>query len=383
MGGVRLGGTAVFVPPVDVPPYPYFAWESGSVNAVWLMGNNMTPLRLGNTAGAKMSNISVCPTDPALSLFCMIGFSDVTIYTVTHDASGGTLTAVVTSSSFPGGVPTDLMPYWHPNGTTIVYRAWDGSKWQIRSIESDGSADTLLYEEASVALVCPCYSFAGDFIAVGRGRGSGLGSQLCVMDADGSNFTVLDTTNTASYLQWSVPYTYPSWQNAADVIGWMVMEANLPGNSVWKKCNADGTGLTTLLTTAHAANPAVPNVQWLGSSRFCWLADDSAMVSFKIDSGAWRLATIDGAGGGDSFLGNHVRADTPSNPFGQTSHMGCPHMFRNEIGDGRIYWSPAGSGSLVDYDVVSVEADDSGLRTDDDGTESPAHGYFAITGLAD
>ena len=180
-------------------------------------------------------------------------------------------------------------------------------------------------------------------------------------------------------------YCYLSWANNSDVLGWMEMPASgAPAPNLWKKVNADGTGLTTLLSV-NSSFPPAPLIKWMGSGRFCWLADDSAMVSFVVDGSTdprWRLVKVDASGGGQSFLGsNFSYGNFTTNPYGQASWRNTPAIFRGQFTDDRIYWTTGDSGgSPINQDVVSVAPDGSDFRTDDNGTVSPSHGFLAYIG---
>jgi len=243
----------------------------------------------------------------------------------------------------------------------------------------------LLYSDTN-NLTCSAYSASGDYICFGKGLGAGTKDQLWVMQADGSSpGNVATVSGAAAELQWSTPYCYPSWANNSDVLGWMEMPAGgAPEPNVWRKVNADGTGLTTILSD-NSTFPPAPLVKWMGSGRFCWLADDSAMVSFKVDGSTdprWRLIKIDAAGGGSSFLGsNFSYGNYTTNPYGQPSWRNTPAIFRGQFTDDRIYWTTgdSGGGNLT-IDVVSTDATGGDLRTDDDGTVTPSHGFLAYYG---
>jgi len=361
------------------PPFPYIAIESVSVNALWMMGDLRTPVELVNTRKGVLADPMVNPTNQDETLFAYANGSDMRIATV--DMNTGSVTDVLTLT----GATQNPFPYWHPNGTTIVYIYFTGSAYEVRSVESDGTNDQLLYTDTNV-LTCCCFSPSGDYIAFGKGFSSSTKDQLWVMQDDGTSpGNVATILGPAASVQWSTPYTYPSWMNSSDVLGWMEMPSGgAPEPNVWRKVNADGTGLTTLLSD-NSTFPPAPLVKWMGSGRFCWLADDSAMVSFKVDGSTnprWRLIKVDAAGGGSSFLGsNFSYGNFTSNPFGQPSWRFSPIVFRGQFTDDRIYWTTAAaSGDPADYDVVSVDASGGDLRTDDDGTVSPAHGYLAFSG---
>jgi hypothetical protein len=393
MAGIRIGGVAV-LPPAR-PPFPYVAFEGASQNAIWLMGDLVTPERLSTTQGIKLTNPMLNPTNPDEAVYCDITFAgDAIIYTL--DLENNTKNAVITLS----GQIADPMPYWHPNGTTIVYRKVTGSPgagnevWTIQSIESDGSNDQTLYTFNTgstflQALSCPCYSPSGDFIAFGKGI-AGAADEVWVMEDDGSNpGSVASVGGDTSGLQWTTPYCWMAWQNSADVLGWAELQAGTGDVVAYRSVNADGTNLQTLASVNNVASPA-PQVHANGVGRFPWLLDDSGMVTLVVDDTTdprWRLALVDAGGGGISFLDSHFSyASFTGNPYGQPSWNFTPQVFRieNAAADGRIYFSLGDSlGVLIDQDVVSTEPDGTDLRTDDDGTESPSHGWWTITGYGD
>ena len=368
------------------PPNPYMAYESGTVDAIWLMGALMTPVRIASSAAARISDPMVSPIDPDEAIYSVTISGNTTIRRVNLVTDVSTDIVSLTGSSH------NPMQYWNPNGTQIVYRRATGAPatsnevWEIRRVDRDGTGDTLLFTYTPVpgtfqeALTCPCYSPSGSYIAYGKGR-AGVADQVWIMNSDGTGSALAASTGgDVTGLQWTTPYTYLSWQHNADVLGWMDMQAGSADSSVWRKVNADGTGLTTLLTTAHVLG----KVQWQGSGRFCWLPDDTAMVSFRVDGSTdprWRLAKIDSGGAGSSFISSHFSYGTfTGNPFGQDGHNLAPLIFRN--GDGRIYWSPGiSTGVTINNDVVSVLPDGTGLRTDDDGTVTPAHGMYGFSGI--
>jgi hypothetical protein len=393
MAGINIGGIAA-VAPLGHPPFPYIAFEGASQNAIWLMGNLDTPVRMASTQGLKLYNPMLNPQDPHEALYATTSFGgDTTIKTLdlANDVSSDVV--VLTGSTI------DPMPYWHPNGTTIVFRTHSGSPgagtdtWNIESIESDGSNQQVLltYTPGSTfqeALSCPCYSPSGDFIAFGKGI-NGAADEVWVMDADGSNASSVATVGgDTSGLQWTTPYCWMAWQNTADVLGWAELQAGTGDVVAYRSVNADGTNLQTLASVNNVASPA-PQVHANGVGRFPWLLDDSGMVTLVVDDTTdprWRLALVDAGGGGISFLDTHFSyASLTGNPYGQPSWNYTPQVFRpGTSADGRIYFTPGDAGaSLIDQDVVSVLDDGSDLRTDDDGTESPTHGFWTITGYGD
>lgn len=361
------------------PPFPYISFESAATNAIWLMGDLRTPVEMTSTRKGVLCDPMINPTDQDEAMFAFVDGADVKISRL--NMANDTLTTVINLT----GTSLNPFPYWHPNGTTIVYIYFTGTAYEVRSVESDGSNDQLLYSSAA-NLSCSCFSPSGDYIAFGKGFGTSTKDEVWVMQDDGSSPGVVATfVGSALALQWSTPYCYLSWANNSDVLGWMEMSAGgAPEPNLWRKVNADGSGLTTILSEATSFPPA-PLVKWMGSGRFCWLADDSAMVSFKVDGSSdprWRLISVDAAGGGASFLGsNFSYACFTNNPYGQRAARWSPIVFRGQFTDDRIYWTTGDSGgNPMGQDVVSVAPDGSDIRTDDDGTVSPAHGYLAFIG---
>lgn len=367
------------------------AFESASVNAIWLIGDQQTPVRLATTQTGVLADPVVSPTNGDEAVYVAITLSPAPGSAVIYllDLANDTKTEILTL-----GKSTNPEPYWHPNGTQIVYRKETGSPatsdqvWEIRRVDRDGTNDTLLHSYTppagafSYALTCPAYSPSGNYICFGKGLALSADDQLWVMNADGSNAQVVATAlgdGTAS-LQWSSPYSHPSWQHSADVIGWCELGADTTESVWWRKVNADGTGLTTLLDTPHVSG----KLQWGPSGRFCWLPDDSAMVGFRKEAIAdprWRLRKIMADGSGDAAIGTHYSyAYFNNNTYGGEEY--APQIYRSR--PERIYWTPGDSGgALANQDVVSVLPDGSDLRTDDDGTVTPAHGYWSFTDIAD
>ena len=136
----------VFLPDIH-PPFPYIAFESGSVNTLWLMGDLYVPERVTGNSAAVMANPMLNPTNIQEVVYSAdaVGSTDSLLYIV--DLKTNTRTLVKTET----GIKMDLAPYWHPNGTTIVYVFRTGSPgagnevWRIKSIERDGTGGTTLY----------------------------------------------------------------------------------------------------------------------------------------------------------------------------------------------------------------------------------------------
>lgn len=375
-----------------LPPFPYMAGETFGYT-VWLMGDpTLTPVRIPATNYIAIGSPMLNPVDANEMVFATVEFGSgrvSTVYLVDLAANSAQTVIAITDGA------SDPHPYFSPDGTKIVYRTSTGSPvtsdevWEIRVIDKDGTNDTLLYTYTtggtfSQALSSPCFSPSGDYIAFGKGR-AGVGDEVWIMNADGSGASAVATTGgDTSGLQWTTPYCFLSWAHSSDVLGWMDMQAGgAPTNaSVWRKVNGDGSGLTTLLSTPHASSPLV---RWMGSSRFCWLADDSGMVSYKVDATSnprWRLAKIAADGSGDSWIGSHFsNGSGTANPYGQTSWTLAPTVYPlAPNGDGRIYWTPFGASGSAQ--IQSVLPDGSDLRTDEDGSASPTHSRFGfVTGF--
>jgi hypothetical protein len=371
--------------PLD-PIIVYMAFHASSDTRLWLAGGLATPFQLSTTQENTLNSPMISPTAEEIVYGVGVLAGGFSVRRVNMDDTGDTQLVAFT------GTRQATFPYWSPDGAQIVYRTVDYSTtpdtWEIRVMDRDGTNDTLLHsvQDDLEALTCPAFSPSGDYICFGRGRASTTPDDLWVMDADGSNpqavAQILDPIP-ANSLQWRTPYTHPSWQHNADVIGWCELDgtgAAFGGKSRWRKVNADGTGLTTLYEEAHTAG--APNVRWTGSGRFCWLPDDSGMVSMRATGSSnprWELYRVNSDGSGIASVGGHMSYGTlTANPYGiQTGEQFRPAVF----GD-RIYWSPGDSGTvLINQDVKSVLADGSDLRTDDDGTTvSPNHGFNGYAG---
>ena len=408
MGGQRIAGNAlpvlfnmpyndprdeVYIPDTH-PPWPYIAYESGSVNTVWMMGDLYVPERCFGTEASTSADVMVNPANPHEFVYCAWHFADSTQRNVyLFDMRSNTKTLVKTVVSAEGQHP---FACWNPEGTKFVYSKNSGAPLagtkvdQIRVMDRDGTNDTLLYEytpppyEFGYGLTVPSWSPSGDYIAFGKGLGLSTQHQVCVMNADGSGVIVVSTSSSPGSPghMWNGPYQNLAWQHGADVLGWGEMEAEMGGGVRWRMVNADGSGFAELGFTAHSE--VLPQVKDTGSSRFCWLPDNSGMLQFRSTGSTdprWRLGMVAADGSGFSWIGSHYTYGTlTGNPFGTDIR---PFVFGSGDIEYRIYWTPSSaSTAFLSMDVVSCLPDGTDLRTDDDGTGPPAHGFHAIDTLA-
>lgn len=239
----------------------------------------------------------------------------------------GTGRAVIMSNA--GGEVMDV-PFWHPTDNSVIFiEGVNGRPLQGRivSINVSGSGYTIIDEIADdpthPGWWRPQYNHDGTLIAATRR--STTSDQLYVMDADGSN-QVLVSNGDFGFRGFGSQY---GWANNSNVL----VFADDTNGGIWK-VNADGTGLTQLGSGGTASGYFV--------GKFCWLADDSAIIATGASN---NIYSYPAAGGAESLLESTAPALGASDP---------PLIFGSRV----YYWNSTATA------FVSINLDGSEWRTE-------------------
>lgn len=282
------------------------------------------------------------------------------------DANGGTPSYVTPDD---GGAKTFAHPSWHPDGDSLLYVYADANTLpggEIYSVDITGSGTPALLwtpqtqsPNQQEGAFRPYYSPDGTKIAFivnvnSTAGGADLSRQgLWVMDADGSNASLIDAFDTS---QGNGGYgktgTQLAWAHGSNVIAY---SSGGFANTVREifKINADGTGKTQL------SNGLAAGLR----SRLAynaWLADDSGVIASIQDGLTVRVWFLSADGATQTKLNASVGPATASS--GQFSNG-----YRN-TDDDRIYFieddTPATVSSFaIDGTDYRVDHDASGITT--------------------
>lgn len=379
MGGVRIGGAGVIGLRPDLVG---LAVEDNSFDSeVWLFGNLATQQQSTpgyDTADTPYADPERSPiTDPGgiptEFVYCLIALGSGTFNQVrlrAWDNSSDVQLAIAPNAFGGAGTSTSMMPSWHPDGSKVVYVDTSFNVNAIRTVDRDGTNDTLLYTVTNNNwhVFYPYYSADGTRIAwVEREDFNptpitvAYKWHIYAMDADGSNFT---TVYDATYPTQIGPNPGIAWANLSNKLAFTEVLSNTSptANMLWRTVNDDGTGLTTI-HTINRAGYSFTDID-PGPIKWSWLSDDSAVVTVLTDIGApppqGSVTLIDAGGGGITDLGLESY-------YGQGSAR--PAQF-----DGRIYWN---CGQRLDVGLVdSVLEDGTDRRTDFDGNTTPDFRYW-------
>lgn len=349
-GNQKLSGYAV-VPMLDVA---YVIADNNGVDfwkSIWVTGHGGTPAELINTrldtftAGQQFSDPCLSPDRTKVIYGIVPQTGIINTVTLALAESPFTVTNIATTpNGGAGGSNTGTQPFWHPDGTKVIYvetvDAADTSQ-AIRRVDIDGSNDTVLYTNNRAAdgfAMFPAYNFDGSRIAFYKA--GAVNDTFWTMLADGTGATNFDSR--AAFQETPI-----AWANTQDVLVY------LDSAGVYKKANGDGTGITTLWTD--------PNPFW-GNTRFAWLADDSGIVVARRiptdPNPKFVLTVIDPGGGGITDISPERRT------YGGLQETSLPRIFQT-----RVWWYLfANTGG--DGEIVSVAADGSGYTVEQTVDES-------------
>jgi len=268
MAGIRIGGVAVLSP---APPIPYVAtYFDGAFNENYVEVVSESP-------GQDPLRISA---DSASNVFCPVVSPDAGMVVWER---GSTLRV----ANSDGTGETQLLTGrtincvdWSTDSSLILFSDLSGSNDDtIRTIEPDGSNETVLYTDPSSRQVGqPSYNFNGTKIAflVNLG-GSTLG--LWTADSDGSNaqqaasWSGSSTAGDTQVYAWSPTSNHLVYRSSGTV-GLHVVEF-------------DGTNDTTIVTGTNIGFPL----------RGCWSPDGQFVYYFSDIANAIMLkAAADGSG---------------------------------------------------------------------------------------
>ena len=348
---------------VAIEPNLVFLTEEGSPSfkyVLWKAGNLATPVRLASTAISNASGIDDYLADTELNgagtqiLYCRVrpglNPNQSLIRKVAWDDSTNVLLYTDTGDHDAFGNSFSLQPTWRPDGGEVLFRAkGSGTTLNVLKVMApDGTGVTTIYTEGSGDRVQdPLYNHDGTLIAWMEA----FGARLRVANADGSSATTVHSETAPAFMGSF------GWAQDSNVIAFQRADDSTYSTTdwSWKKINADGTGLTTLLainrSTGYGASDQDPQ-PWI----WCWLPDGSAVVTTIQDVGTaghpHYLTRIFSDGSGKTDYAQTVPSATPDFR---------PAVFR---GGGRIYFADADPATQLS----SLKIDGSDYRTDFTGT---------------
>jgi len=163
--------------------------EGGSQSQVWVQNSDGTGLQnltnnpdivhFGAVWSPDGSKIALSVSDPGSG-----ARNDIHIM----DADGSNLINITNDPDV-----TDASPSWSPDGNELVFNSVrpnpsGGNIFSIAKVNADGSGRTILLEDEGFIVTTPNWSPNGDQIAFHRSEiGAGIGSQIHLMNPDGSN----------------------------------------------------------------------------------------------------------------------------------------------------------------------------------------------------
>lgn len=343
-GQLRLSARA------GVVPVLYVINDSDGSNfwkSIWLARHGSTPTELTET---RLNTFTFAQqfSNPQLS-------PDRTQVVYGTVPQGGSLNAVfvayvddvlapVMIATYPnatgGGTNTGMQPFWHPDGTQVIYAetvASGDTSQHLRRVDADGSNDVSLYvnnRSADGFLMMPAYNFDGSRIAFYKQTGAA--ETIWTMLADGSGASSFDSRSVSAIQKGGL-----AWANTSDALAWC------DTGGVYKMADGDGSGIVTLWTD--------PNPLWR-NTRFSWLPDDSGIVvARRIPADPdpeYVLTVIDTGGGGITDL-------SPERRTRAFSSAELPYVFA-----GRVWWAYTDPAGLVDTVIYSVNTTGGDLTTE-------------------
>ena len=150
----------------------------------------------------------------------------------------------------------DYFPTWSPNGDSILFEVRDGDEDQLFVMDADGANLTqLIALDKEKSIDWPSWSPNGDSILF-KAYVAGEGSQLFVIDADGTNLTQLTflEENKSFELRHNTRFSSPSWSPNSDYI---MFKAYVPDEGYQLfVMDADGTNFIVLNEDEFTGHPS-------------------------------------------------------------------------------------------------------------------------------
>lgn len=365
MGGVRIGGTAqVILPPEPEPDVVFLVNNSDSSQyEIWRAGNNAAPVEYLTAAISNSQSANDYLADPAANsdqtfiVWSRVGYNltpkkQSVMKTDWDDTSATELYSETDSTNL------SLQPTWAPDGSKILFRSHGAvtGKNLIKTMDPDGTNVTTLYTGAA-AVQYPTYSPDGTKIVFTEGA---LGAVLKVMDADGSNVATLRTPSGFYSVTPGM-----AWTSDSATIAFAEKDAVYTQDFYWMTVNADGTGLTTILTVNRSSGYGPSDVDPY-PIEWSWLPDDSALVTSRqvpADPDPDHILTTIMADGSGYVDFSPERRQTIGTPDGRPAVFGT-----------RVYYLDGDANGLA-----SIKLDGTDKRTDFDVTDTTFHGFRGDT----
>lgn len=305
MSGIRVGGSAVAIPTGELA-YTILEDTVDGFQAVWCLIGGVPTRICGDASQEEPNNALLSPAATK------IAFNDNFPYPPDGSGGIGVVDAAAASTSQQvsetvSGSPWFLHPSWRPDGGGLVYIHADPAKGFNGSIVavdlSSPGTETVLYTPAVVGApgghgpYRPQYNRDGTKIAfILNAESGGLTAitGLYVMDADGSNVTLIDN--------WTGGYGFDGsqfqWGPGDIIVYWDTNDEDL-----WK-INADGTGKTQLNTDADtgATTCRVTNR--------CFPSDDAFVVGTSLTGTLFEIWRWELDGSGGTLLSTDGQANT-------------------------------------------------------------------------
>lgn len=272
MAGIRIGGSAILIPPE--PEIPILALDSGSnERSIWKIGNGAAAVRIEETVVSSLGTPQVHLADPernpADGLSCVY-CRFTTTGTITRSirlVDWADTTDIELYNDGTGGTSESLQPQWTADGTQIVFRAkGSGSALDlIKIMDADGSNVTTLYTSSGAQVFNPSMSPDGTRLAWIEP------SAVMVADADGTGATAEYSAGVGDTLGESM-----AWQKNANVIGFYT---TIGTDQIWKVMNDDGSGLATwetISTVGYGPGQSNPTpIMWT------WTQNDEILTTVR------------------------------------------------------------------------------------------------------